>query len=73
MIAVLCFAQQPQPPQAPQPPQPLPTPATTGPLQTAPPVTFDAGPFETFMSVPAQSDFDMSFDRMLEEEGPKLS
>jgi len=28
-----------------QPTQPLPTPAMTGPLQTAPPHTFDAGPF----------------------------
>lgn len=40
--AGLCFAQQPQ---APQPPQPLPTPTMTGPLQTAAPFTFDAGPF----------------------------
>jgi hypothetical protein len=35
----VCRAQQPQPP------QPLPTPAMTGPLQTAAPFTFDAGPF----------------------------
>ncbi len=40
MHAVICLAQQ-----QPQPPQPLPTPAMTGPLQTAPPFTFDAGPF----------------------------
>jgi Putative beta-barrel porin-2, OmpL-like. bbp2 len=39
MSALMCFAQQPQPP------QPLPTPAMTGPLQTASPITFDAGPF----------------------------
>src|SRR5947209_19771834 len=42
MSACACFAQQPAPPQA---PQPLPTPAITGPLQTAPPISFDAGPF----------------------------
>ncbi len=39
MLAVVCSAQQPQPP------QPLPTPAMTGPLQTASPITFEAGPF----------------------------
>ncbi|HEY6346314.1 MAG TPA: outer membrane beta-barrel protein [Bryobacteraceae bacterium] len=33
--------------QSPAEPQPLPTPPTTGPLQTAPPVTFNAGPFGT--------------------------
>jgi hypothetical protein len=35
----MCFAQHPAPP------QPLPTPAMTGPLQTAAPITFDGGPF----------------------------
>jgi hypothetical protein len=40
-------AQEPSAPQAPAEPQPLPTPPTTGPLQTAPPVTFNAGPFGT--------------------------
>lgn len=34
----ICFAQQPQPP------QPLPTPSVTGPLQTAAPMSIDAGP-----------------------------
>lgn len=38
----MCSAQQAQ---APQPPQPLPTPAMTGPLQTAAPITLNAGPF----------------------------
>ncbi len=42
LSAVISFAQQPQSSQV---PQPLPTPAMTGPLQTVPPVTFDAGPF----------------------------
>lgn len=50
----MCFAQQPAPPRpdaagqsqaAPAQPQPLPTPAMTGPLQTAAPITFDGGPF----------------------------
>lgn len=36
MLAVACFAQQ---------PEPLPIPAMTGPLQTASPISFDAGPF----------------------------
>jgi hypothetical protein len=44
MSTAMCFAQQPQAAQA---PQPLPTPAMTGPLQTASPITFDAGPFGT--------------------------
>lgn len=38
-------AQEPPATQAPDAPQPLPTPSTTGPLQTAPPATFNAGPF----------------------------
>jgi len=40
-------AQQPPASQVPTAPQTLPTPPTTGPLQTAPPATINAGPFGT--------------------------
>jgi hypothetical protein len=43
LLASIAFAQN-QPAQ-PSPPSPLSTPAITGPLQAAPPTTFDAGPF----------------------------
>lgn len=43
LLAPIAFAQN-QPAQ-PSPPSPLSTPAITGPLQAAPPTTFDAGPF----------------------------
>jgi hypothetical protein len=47
LAAIACNAQEPATTQSPAEPQPLPAPPTTGPLQTAPPVTFNAGSFGT--------------------------